>query len=1326
MRKKTITHYLGVFSLMLYFTMAYCYSIKATPPENMDFSVLKTESPQDSFELTEGMYKAAISSGLWNVVTLNTYASMKWTAPYKNDSFSISPTKFSAAGEYCSYLISPALDLNKVAGKTLSFMFTATSKKGDSKLDVLLINNQGETLIKLASIDKTSANSQTFIPENIVIPQNKGIGFIAFVARGTLKTSFVQLKLKDIALKSTSQIPNIRFSPSEGLSFDVIAAGETSVQKSVQVYIANFKSGVPSVSIKGINSEDFRIHNPNALSVAGGELMVTFEPKGGGNKKAFIEVIAGSARAEIPLQGTATGATPKIKISATPATITFPETGVGEKANPIPLNIDIQNATELPTITINGQNKADYSLSNLSKLTIKGGGVVVHFTPSAAGSRKAVIAIDVQGTHIEVPLSGNGKGNNNPIQKEDFELLEDQFFYEFDNSGKPIKWETSGIAKKIEKGFNGNTGFAVELDARNSNSEASISQKVNLANSKYPVTAGTVLEGMVHFKSMEPKIEKGAFRLACQWLDSNGNVLPSTEDAFMNNSFFFDKHKAWDEIRFRTIAPEGASYFSFKVVVAAGALVHVDDFSLLQLTPSNAKMQFISVLQHINNIHASLGTNQQGTLLVQTMNLMGNRTPVINAKGGTLTLSPSALPQGTAVNTINYTYVPSKKGNYYNGARVMYNDDDPIALSTFNIDIIDPANPPLIKAEETTLPTAEKFTTLVNTRSEQLINFIATGLIGSVTVSIEQDEAGIFLLSTSQLFYSESKDKLLNSNVKLTFAPRSEKQYNATLVLTSPRMAPVRIPIVGKGFVQKGDWQETFASSQPASKKDARFTGAAWNSYYFLDKGYYKLQNATWIEKGALTLEPNGVLECDEFFNDGIISLNVTLKGKPANDGVSIEYTTNGGGSFKQAKATAEGYLINTHRPTRFRVVNKGNVELTLQQITAKVASKEQRINYPKLTNEAITLLGGTPLVQLNEDFNSMRHTRGINLEGWQNFASVADRPFFGWAQKNKTNGKVEEVCAQISFFNSLNKDDEREQEAWLITPTLSYKKAANKILTFRLRYELPTENGKEQFGVYIITKKGEQPNLTFIDLTKHTMVKELKEDRWHDYYIDLSTIKELEIEDLFHVAFTMYSPKGGKYTSLTFMVDDVTFGNPVLPTVEVDKEQIAFLFKNGLKQEPQPIHVFVQNGQFPPSTILVPSHLAETFPIDDSDLTKDGGVVTVAYKTKEHKQHAAALIISARRGNSKMVRILATEKLAAQTITRKGVFEVFPTRSSTEINFSLPVATFALFDMNGNKLEEGRNAETLNISYLASGNYILVVTLPSDDALYTTQITRL
>lgn len=1296
------------------------FAQSGTPPEGIDFSALTEDSPQSAISLQSG-YKAALQT-TWK--SLHSNSAVKWAGVYSDQWFACSATPFSVKAPYCSYLVTCPLALDAIGGKSLTFDLKVTSLKGSSPFRILLINKRGETL---QTLYKHQYAKQDFTPTSVSIPTGlTGVGFIAFVNEGS-PGNLASYYLKNIELKAPSTEVAISYNPAEGLTFSEVAAGEVGATKELEIFIQNF-TGTPEATLTGINKEDFLLKPLfGGLTATGGKLSVTFVPKSGNpDITAFVTVVAGKTKVEIPLKASASGARAKVKVSAMPESIDFGSVAVGETSVEKATSITVQNAIETPTVTLTGTHKGDFAIKTGSTFDNHGGGISVTFTPTAEGVRTASIEVNASGTILQIPLQGTAtKGGggvtpppSKPEPKEDQELLVDQFFYNFDDAGRPTSWSYKGNVMKETKGYNGSTGFAVRLDQTSSTETAQLYQEIDIDAKEFSMAPGSVLEGVIHYSVQEPFAENHGVRLACQWLDAERKPIATPEDAFIASNRYIEWRKAWDELRFRTVVPAGARYFRFGVEVSAGSLVKVDDCSLLRLTKLHAQDRFVSVLPHAIYREGKTTEPIQGTMLVQSMS-MGKVQPNVTKPSGTFTLTPSELPAGNKVTEVAYAIQASEPGAYISGTygtkpySVQYDGTNGWATIRINSYIIDPATPPMVKLSDKT--PNKRLVCTVGETAEMELEFDVTGVIQEVKVQTAS-ESGYFKSSTSSFFYSQTKKKVLNNKVKVTFAPREAGTYKATLTLTTACMKPLVIEVVGEAKPESAEWMETFAEDKPL---DNRFKGDNWTGYHRFDKGYYYL-SGSWIEAGKVSISKAGRLESDELLVNGINQVKLL----PATDGLELYYTIDGGGHWTKATLEGGAYKVGTHRPTRFKVVNGSSAEATLTQILLTQSAPEERQSIKQIAQAMMLVDAKEAQGSLEEYFDAQRHTRGINLEGWQSFATLADRPFKGWEQKNKSTQAVEETCAQISFFNSLDKDDAREQEAWLISPLLSKAKAQSTYLTFRLRYELPTQDGQEQFGVYILTPDGAgSVKPQFLDITKLLLVPRMESEKWYDYCVDLSKVKGLQIDDYFYVAFTMYSPKGGTSTSLTFMVDDVTFGRTDLPVVKANPDMVNFIFKPNVPCPPQTIQVSVEHPNKEVTVSLEPSKLMEEFKLSTMKLPAEGGDLAVGFSTKKERDRAAALLIQTRGGVSKLVRLLAQKDTAVESLEPLRPVYLYPTVATSELHLSLPCQSYWIYTTEGLLVMSGEACSTIDVSALASSRYYVrlqmadggVATLPFD-----------
>ena len=971
------------------------------------------------------------------------------------------------------------------------------------------------------------------------------------------------------------------------------------------------------------------------------------------------------------------------------------------------LLIDAQGKTLATFGEINGvvgSNQNVYTSVSYTLPTLTASTGYLAFATSSTDGKNNRAMFNVR--NIQTAAGGNTGEDTDPTEvEENVELLTDQYFYEFE-SNTPKKWQTKGDVRMLDANdcFNASTGNGIGLTT--GSESGYLKQVVDLKGKS--VKAGQELELLVHYFTEKSDRVDGPFRLAIRWLNDKDEEIVTGDSALLNNkSLFFGRHKAWGTLKFRAICPEGAAKLDFTVEVAPESNVRLDDFSALRLMES-AKTPLTVILPQYLTIEGEEGVPSKHTVVVQTMHL--DSTPTVKLAGGNsadteMVLTPSDLKNNTT-QQLTLTLTPQKKGAYIGGGLLSpysasvpgADDENTGSLSIFAYIKAAGKTPTLTLAES-----VKEMKTEPNGTVDQMLTVNAADVISHVTLALEQPTGGPFRISTTQFYYSTRSDKLLSNIVKVTFAPRNAGDYTATLVISSPLADTLRVALHGVSVkATSTTLVERFSSKQTM---DNRFTGDAWKNYNKFDRGYWKL-DGTWNNANNVTLN-TGDLYYDELLPNGVDSVKL-LPVATAKQLVA-SYSVDGGGHWTSvAGADEQGrFAIDTHRPTLVRFTNKGATGLEVDSVLIYPADEAKRISYTKLEDAMLLSADTTALSLMNETFNGLRHTRLLGLKGWQNLVLRGARPFYAWQQKNDA-GVTENDVAQISFYQ-WGVEDNTEKESWLISPTLSYKKAATKVLTFRLRYTLPTDNGTEQFGFYIISEKDKTVKLQYLDLD--SLLPEgvtAEEGKWYDYSIDLSKVEGLDVDDLFHVAFSFYSAVGGSATSLTFMIDDVTFGRTDQPVIMVDKSMLSFTVQAGVEATPQTIKVTTEHATDPVTVTLVPA-TADYFKLSTTEIPVKGGALAVGFKSDDTKDHAAMLLLQTRGAAPVTVGLLAQN--VASGISSVKADAGLVTASDGMLQFGKGVTGYAVYAADGRTLARGKAPAVLSLNTLTKGVLLVKVT---------------
>lgn len=913
-----------------------------------------------------------------------------------------------------------------------------------------------------------------------------------------------------------------------------------------------------------------------------------------------------------------------------------------------------------------GSSASDYTEVALTLPSLEGVGFLSFYTKGSSKTNRASFCL--QDISVAETTGGEdpGTGGEDPQtgDKPTVELLTDNCFYDFTGT-KPVSWEVSGETTKLEGSdcYDSTTGYAIGL--KTGDEKGYVRQTVDLKASGKEVVEGDEIEGELFYYTKTSSREEGPFRLVVRWLNDNGEEVASAEDAFINNpDLYFGRRLTYGRLRFRMVCPKGAVKMEFGVEVAPQSEVRLDDFSAMRLAEAD-KTPLVAILPQYRTVEGEVGKQMSLPVVMQGMHLTADQQASYSGTdaANVLSLANGTLPQYGVVET-TLTVTPTTKGAFTGSKAytVTFSGAEPDNTGSLMLSgyFMAAGKKPAIAVSSTT-PLRE-MTAEPGKTDTQTLTFDITDVISSVNIAVNHVKGKAFRINTSQFYYLSKSDKVVPNSLKIDFAPTEAGDYETQITLTSPLADPLVLTLKGTCKAQAGEaLVEKFSAD---NKMDSRFTGDAWTGYHKFDLGYWKL-DGTWNAAGDITLSKGGTLYLDEIQANGVHTVTVS----PWTDStVKLEYSVDGGGHWTEAPLvdSRDAYSVATHRPTFLRLVNVYSADITLNSVTINPSAEADRENYADIKEAMLTNADDEPMTLLNESFNGLRHTRVLGLPGWQNLTTFGERPFYAWQQKNDDNTQVENEVAQISFFR-WGIDDSREQESWLISPTLSYKNAASKVLTFSLRFQNPTDDGQEQFGFYILAENSTGVMPYYIDLTQYVPdALTIEAEQWFNYYIDLSEIDGLNIDDRFHVAYSYYSPVGGNATLLTWMLDDVTFGRTDLPELTVDKELLSFEFQTGLRTDEQTVNVTAERATAPVTFDLTPSTMGNFFEVKSKTLVPNSKYeVGVSFKSDDTDTRAAALLVQSRGAKPVMVKLLAQNKEgtginAATTETKTAVSKVY------------------------------------------------------------------
>ena len=201
------------------------------------------------------------------------------------------------------------------------------------------------------------------------------------------------------------------------LDFGSQTIGTTSSAQNV--VIRNTGTATVSLSnanVTGIDTSDFIISNSCSATLTGAascQIAVTFKPVVGGTRTASLNIRnTGMGSQIVSLTGVGDTTVPILNLS--PTTLGFGAQGIGATTSQ---SINLSNpgpgTVTIPTLSLQGQNAADFSINGQCNSQIVAGGscaVAVSFSPGAIGPRSASLSVsdNAAGSPQAVPLSGSG------------------------------------------------------------------------------------------------------------------------------------------------------------------------------------------------------------------------------------------------------------------------------------------------------------------------------------------------------------------------------------------------------------------------------------------------------------------------------------------------------------------------------------------------------------------------------------------------------------------------------------------------------------------------------------------------------------------------------------------------------------------------------------------------------------------------------------------------------------------------------------------------------------------------------------------------------
>ena len=347
------------------------------------------------------------------------------------------------------------------------------------------------------------------------------------------------------------------------------------------------------------------------------------------------------------------------------------------------------------------------------------------------------------------------------------------------------------------------------------------------------------------------------------------------------------------------------------------------------------------------------------------------------------------------------------------------------------------------------------------------------------------------------------------------------------------------------------------------------------------------------------------------------------------------------------------------------------------------------------------------PLALLRENFEEIgdsNHNKTLKIDRWQNVVLDGTRPWWGYIERDvPLVGNITERCAKITgFMSDLESTD--SVVAWLVTPPLDYKNAVNQIFTFRVRGDYMFENHTTQFDLYYIdAMEGKDIFKQKIEVGIPTASDQNGE--WFEFHVDLTG--QETIADTFFMAFR-YAGLYGKFNSVTYYIDDVSWGRPDIPVISTDSTTLTMVAPLNTPVTSTAVTVTAKNLD-EAIALKIGGNNASKFKLSTSTLDTAGGTFTVTFESDKEGVHEAYVKLSSRGAADKYLpmAVLAKNSTGLSATLAENVF-VWAADATLHLQANAPHQV-AIYTTDGRCIWHAHTT-TAAVPLPANGHYIVSI----------------
>lgn len=794
--------------------------------------------------------------------------------------------------------------------------------------------------------------------------------------------------------------------------------------------------------------------------------------------------------------------------------------------------------------------------------------------------------------------------------------------------GSPTDWTTNmgTSSKELTVKIEGNNSFKITKSTKNNK----IEQEVG-STTKPVFIQGETYKIKINYYVVDGTSTGADLSMQSFWQGSGSIGEMENDKAILNNGTFFTSKGQWASKEFVTTVPQNAVSLYFKMYVDKSVTAYFDDFTMtkvespeqkpiLRVTPET----LASFVAFVNQTDSAKTITVGGDHITQAVNLT-----IEGTNSSFFTVAKSSITATDFPATIKIYYKPTIAGTHRAELVIASQGAAEIRIPLNGV-ANEVGGKPTITVEYDNLTV---FTAKPGERMEQTIYVSAQNMDDYVSIKRENDEDNNFMIGTSML-----GKNLSNVAFKITYKPTAIGEDSAFVTFFGGTAAQVKVPVKGVcSATDTATWKETF-ENLPTDK--------AYGDYYATaTKGSWHLVNTKAAQasdkdvfNGTRSIRMGAIgatlaMDFDLLTGAGEVSvMAAACKGTTVSAQWEMQQSSDFGLTWKKVGETKTVGVAGVSSEVKFVVNQVGPVRLRFVKLTGTEVNGEMNIDdivIKPFSGAALTwdqlanLNTANPLSKLNESFDSTRHNKPVVLNGWRNFITKGERPWWTFTEKDNQTQAVINYTAKATAYNSLV-EAAVDHEMWLVTPALNGKTTGSKLFTFRVMGDFMFEHHQTKVECFYIEKEGSVYHKEKVVLEMPSIADENGD--WREFHIDLS---KSNVADTFFMGFCFTGP-GGKNNSVVYYIDDISYGRTDIPTITSSITELSMKATAYKVTESAPI-VITGNNLSEDMIVTVGGANPSNFTASTKIIPSKGGVITVLFMGQQVGVHSAYLRFSSK-----------------------------------------------------------------------------------------------